>query len=444
MIPPFALSRVPGPAVIFAICLVIRLVVAWGIDSAIPVHKSVDMYATLATNILHGHGFVMEPGGEPIVWRAPLYPFFLAGLFALFGESNTTALLWAQSIMDATTATFAWWIGGTLFSPTCGLLAALGFALHPLSAYYTLRFLSEPLFTLCLTATSAGLVWACRQSNLLPWGVVGLTIACMALVRPAALLFCPFLLLGLRWCWHDTEGQWLRVVAIVTAGSLVPLAPWALRNAFVSHSFIPVATGGGYALWIGNHRLTDGREDWEVGPTTLQVLEVERRAIRASVEPVAPPGEADSDAYTNISPTLDQAFARAALAEISSDPIGWGRLLLRKFARFWFSVFLPKNTWAQWYVFAAQAMLLSLALMGIVAGRTHGTKLVILLLPVLYLAFLHTLTFATLRYSIPLLPTLFVLAAAGALALRQAVARWDTAMPHGSLVLKIKALKTLF
>lgn len=89
-------------------------------------------------------------------------------------------------------------------------------------------------------------------------------------------------------------------------------------------------------------------------------------------------------------------------------------------------------------------MLLSLALMGIVAGRTHGTKLVILLLPVLYLAFLHTLTFATLRYSIPLLPTLFVLAAAGALALRQAVARWDTAMPHGSLVLKIKALKTLF
>ena len=77
--------------------------------------------------------------------------------------------------------------GTRLFGETVGLLSAVSFAVHPLSAYYSLRFLSEPLFTLAFTAVIAAWIAAVTTRRLMAYLAVGALIAVAALVKPVAL-----------------------------------------------------------------------------------------------------------------------------------------------------------------------------------------------------------------------------------------------------------------
>ncbi|MGH8612129.1 MAG: hypothetical protein ACREYF_08825, partial [Gammaproteobacteria bacterium] len=89
---------------VFALRFALRLVVGAVIDVAVPVIKRVDAYSDIAANLTRGHGFVAEPGGEPILWRAPLYPAFLAVIYRLFGVHNETAVFIVQTALDSITA----------------------------------------------------------------------------------------------------------------------------------------------------------------------------------------------------------------------------------------------------------------------------------------------------------------------------------------------------
>ena len=65
---------------VFALCFTLRIGVGGVIDATVPVVKRADVYSDIAVNLARGHGFVAEAGGEPIIWRAPLYPAFLAAV----------------------------------------------------------------------------------------------------------------------------------------------------------------------------------------------------------------------------------------------------------------------------------------------------------------------------------------------------------------------------
>lgn len=413
---------------VFLVCFMLRFTLAFTIDMFIPVNKSVDLYAKLATSLLEGHGFAIEPGGEPVLWRAPLYPVFLASLFAIVGEGNALGALVAQSGLDAMSATLVWWIGRQLFSNSAGLIAGIVFALHPLSAYYTLRFLPESLFTLCITAVVASIVWASQSCNLTPFCVVGVLSAIAALVKPGAQLIGLSLCVALLWRQDLDWRGWLHCSIMILMGTIITVLPWTLRNYAVTKTIVPIATGGGYALWLGNHRPSQGREDWELDEKAMAAMHKDRLAIQAMVEPV-PGGVEDKPVNLvqnesrrddhNISPKLDRAFSRAALDELTEDPVGFGTLLVRKFFRFWFSVFLPENRWAQLYVSSFQALFLGLSLAGVVVCRGNWDRIVPLLVPIGYLMLLHTLTFATIRYSIPTVPIMTLLAVVGALHLKR-------------------------
>jgi 4-amino-4-deoxy-L-arabinose transferase-like glycosyltransferase len=431
-------------SIVFMVCLVLRLTVAFTIDMFVPVNKSVDLYTQLAINLLHGHGFVIAPGGEPVLWRAPIYPAFLAALFALVGEGNILGTLVAQSALDAVSATLVWWMGRQLFSDSSGLIAGLAFALHPLSAYYSLRFLPESLFTLCITAVAASIVWASQSRCLTPFFIVGMASAIAALVKPGALLLGLPLCVALLWRQDLDWRSWLHSSIMILLGTVITVLPWTLRNYVVTETIVPVATGGGYALWLGNHRTSRGMEDWELDEKARMVLHKERQAIQAAAEPVSRNArdEHTSPAYNeprrddhNISLQLDRAFIKAALDEFIADPVGSGSLLVQKFFRFWFSVFLPENKWAQWYISAFQTLFLGLSLAGIIACRGDWDRIVPLLLPIVYLTVLHTLTFATLRYSIPTVPILALLAVVGASHLKRVM------VPHMATLLQNMPMK---
>lgn len=423
---------------VFTLCFMLRAGVALLIDASVHVIKRADVYSEIAANLAHGHGFVAEPEGEAILWRAPGYPAFLAVLYRLFGEHNETVVLLAQSALDSMTAVLILYIGARQFDETIGCVSAVLFALHPLSAYYTLRFLSEPLFTLMFTAAIAAWVAAMHTRRPIAFMLVGALIAGAALVKPVALELWPCLVAAACYRLRKEPQRALSVALALSLACLLVLAPWAIRNYRLTGQVVAVATGGGYALWLGNQTVSDGREDWEVDAVTREHLAALRGGVLGQIEGSASslvrvsnhPSARSATHPVDITVGQDRAFFQAALQEIADHPFESVVLTVRKLYRFWFRIFLPDNRWAQSYIVVFQALCLGLVLGGILQAERREELLVVLLLPIICLAMIHALTFSTLRYSIPTVPVMTVLMTAG---LRSFNSRWGLSLGSSSV-----------
>jgi len=431
---------------VFALCFVLRAGIATLIDASVQVIKRADVYSDIAANLVRGYGFVAEPEGEAIVWRGPAYPAFLAAIYRLFGEHNEIAVLLAQSALDSMTAVLILYIGTRLFDETVGGVSAILYALHPLSAYYTLRFMSEPLFTLIFTASIAAWVSAMHTRRPAIFVVVGALVAGAALVKPVALGLLPCLVATACLLLRKEPMRALSVSLAMSSACILVLAPWAMRNYQLTGQLVAVATGGGYALWLGNQTVSEGREDWEVDVVTRERLHELRTAVlaRADGTPrnrmVMSNREAMPSATHPVHITVeeDRAFFYAAWQEIVQHPFESALLTVRKLFRFWFEIFLPDNRWAQSYVIIFQAVCLVLALIGISQTERWEEPLFVVLVPIVFLALAHALTFSTIRYSIPTIPMMTVLWTVGLRALKS---RWGVSFgTTGSRWLKLLPL----
>ncbi|MBI4001130.1 MAG: glycosyltransferase family 39 protein [Nitrospira defluvii] len=407
--------------VVFALCFTLRVGVGGVIDATVPVIKRADVYSDIAVNLARGHGFVAEAGGEPIIWRAPLYPAFLAAVYALFGEYNGTAVFLAQTALDSISAVLIFWMGTRLFGESVGFFSAVVFALHPISAYYSLRFMPEPLFTLAFVATTAA--WLAAAQSLRPsvFAAVGALVAVAALAKPVALGLWPFLVGCALYRMRNEPRRGMTAAMVLTIACLLVLGPWAIRNYRVTGHVVAVATGGGYALWLGNQIVSQGQEDWEVDDVTRANLTELRDAVfaQAEVSPYRVPQALNSKMIrsfvqpVNIRVEEDRAFLHAAWREIASHPFDSVMLLVRKFFRFWFSIFHPENRWAQSYIVIFQTLFLAFAVLGMMEVKRRRGILFLLLPPVIFLTVIHAVTFATIRYSLPALAILTIFMSAG-------------------------------
>ncbi len=418
---------------LFVLLLVLRLAIALLVDVAFAVEKNVDVYATVAGNIVAGHGFVAVPG-DPILWRTPGYPYFLALVFGLFGDGNEYAVLVAQAALVGITGLIICWIGQRLFGKPVGVVAAILFSLYPLSAYYTLRMLPEPLFTLALTATTAVLLLAVSSGRTWHYLAFGLLCGATTLIKPATMFFAVLAAVAVIVLHRRNLASVLPKVVLFVVASVLVIAPWTARNYAVTGHFIPVATGGGHALWVGNNLITGGRE--EVEGAELAALDEKMRAIIASaygVDPSKIPWRSSTaPAQTvNVPYEVDQAFTREALRQMRAHPFETLGIMLRKTFRTWFSIGRIQNQWARGFVVALQGSLLALAAYGAIRAAGIGRPLLLLLLPVAYLTLIHTVTFGTLRYSMPMLPVVILLATAGIFHIVQS--RWREPSPRTSL-----------
>jgi len=212
-------------------------------------------YEELARNWLyHGiYGFFSNGYLSPSAVRMPGYPAFLALIYSLAGPGRTAVFV-TQAFVDLATCLLTACIAARLASGASELLrtritiAALWLAvLCPFTANYVAVPLTEVLATF-LTALAILLFLAPSASNLdllrarpalLPfvrtWFLAGLVVGLATLVRPETplLVVAALLVFALRW-WRPLHWRNLIVAGLwVALGVLVPLTPWAARNARV-------------------------------------------------------------------------------------------------------------------------------------------------------------------------------------------------------------------
>jgi 4-amino-4-deoxy-L-arabinose transferase-like glycosyltransferase len=208
------------------------------------------LYIELASNLAEGNGFVLyedhwvADAGEPTSVMPPLYPLFLGGIFAIFGE-DLLAVRVIQILLSASLALLAYAIGSAVAGRPVGLIAGLLTALYPPLLMYARPIMSEAIFLPLI----AGLVWLTirwsqrgySRRTAIAWGVVaGLAI----LTRTEAAILAALLLL-----WLGSERRaGLLACALGAATVAALLMPYSAYN-WSAHGTLAPIPNARWKLW---------------------------------------------------------------------------------------------------------------------------------------------------------------------------------------------------
>lgn len=140
------LSKVRGKGqilVILILALFLRVIFALFIFTPEVSKSDAANFDQIAWNLRCGQGYSLSPP-EPAIDRPPLFTFFLALIYFLFGHSHAAVRV-AQGIVGSLTCAVVYIIGKNIFDKTIGYWAAFIVAVHPLLIGMTTFLLSEVL-----------------------------------------------------------------------------------------------------------------------------------------------------------------------------------------------------------------------------------------------------------------------------------------------------------
>lgn len=184
-----------------------------------------------------------------MLWQAPLYPVFLAGIYKVCGVSVVAAKV-VQAILGVGTALLTWHAGQRAGGPAVGLVAGLLVAFAGVLVFFEAELLGTGLAAFWAVLLLERLLAARvspRPGTLLAIGVVS---ALAVLTRPD---LAPCTAVGIAWLCFAGPPKPIRTAALTVAGAFLVLWPAAAFNqARTGHAGL-LPPSGGINLYIGNH-----------------------------------------------------------------------------------------------------------------------------------------------------------------------------------------------
>lgn len=365
--------------------------------------------------------------------RPPGYPWFLTGVYMLFGVNDFAPRI-IQMGIGVLNALLLYFIGRKMFGATAGFFAGMFMASYWVFPYFEglLTYPAVAVFLL-LALILTLLQW---QDDLKLWRTVlfGMLIGGFALFRPNGLLMMPFLLAWMTWLCRRRRLSFRRTassLALAVCACVCTLAPPFIRNYIVAGDIVFLSSYGGINLYVGNHpkaSLVEPRI-----PELMEIAGIEHWSCfdyPAIVRGLAAAQGKESIKYSE----ANRYFYRKAFTFIKEDP---GRFL-RNFARKTLLLFGPHeitNDTVMEYDKRYSKVLgklpgfpwvLALFLFGLFAfmadipARMRGeqdmtlTAGALLLLIFCSYAFSVVIYFVAGRYRVPLIPIMLLFAAFGA------------------------------
>jgi len=218
----------------------------------------------IARSIAQGEGFSNPYGGHtgPSAWEPPLYPYFMAGVFRVFGiysYASAWALLTFNSLLSALTCIPIHLIADRVFGQRIALWSARTWALLPWIWYWSIHWLWDTTFTpLVLSLIFLTALDLQERQGLRGWIRFGSLWGIGALANPAMLAFLPFC--GL-WIWRQRFKHRLPSITGVALSSVIffaVLSPWLIRNYEAFGRFVFIRDDFGFEFRLGNWKSADG------------------------------------------------------------------------------------------------------------------------------------------------------------------------------------------
>ncbi|MBD3349238.1 MAG: tetratricopeptide repeat protein [Candidatus Eisenbacteria bacterium] len=307
----FTRSPLLAPALVFVAALALRLVYIMQ-TSDTPFFETLGLdaryYDQWARRLAAGEGY-----GEPF-FMSPLYPYFLAGLYRLFGRDLFVVRV-VQALLGALSASLVYVLAKDLFDKRVGILAGLVTACYGALIFYDGSIVMTPLLVFLTLLCLFLLVRADRAERNAFLVAAGAALGLAAVGRAAILVFAPLALLWiLREGWGGVR---VRQAALFVVGLLLVVAPVTVRNYAVSGDFILITSNGGLNFYIGNGEVATG------GYAKPQGLNIVRDPGGESI--------AEADLGRELTPSeVSSYWYSRAWSDIGSDPAAWLKLLARK------------------------------------------------------------------------------------------------------------------
>jgi 4-amino-4-deoxy-L-arabinose transferase-like glycosyltransferase len=375
----------------------------------------------IAASLVLGHGFEGQLPPKD-AFRAPGYPYFLAGIYELagLGSGRIEAARLVQVALGVLAIALTGLIARRLFDRRVAIAAMAIAALYLPLALVQEALLSEALFVpLVLGAVAAALggreahPLAARRTG---WVLAAGGLAGMAtLVRPNGLaLLLPLALLV--WPRPRLRVRSLAAPVLLVAAALAAIAPWTIRNAVELDRFALVNVQSGYTLagtfnevarhapgvqrgeWVSPSRVLPYKRNfdrWRRGE--IDELELNDRLADGALDYARThPGYVAEVGFWNIVRLL--GFGTRERSRLTLGTTGYGEAGLADAARYSFWV------------------LAALALAGLALTRRWRAP-ALWLVPLLLVLSTAFVTSSTPRARTPAEPFLAILAAAGAVRL---------------------------
>jgi 4-amino-4-deoxy-L-arabinose transferase-like glycosyltransferase len=401
--------------IILALAVLLRLAAALYLgDSVKELPGTADQlsYHNLALRLLGGHGFTFgedwwpaTPAGEPTAHWSYLYTFYMTLVYGLFGPHPLAARLVQAVIVGLLQPYLVYWLGKRVFSTTVGLFAAALTAIYPYFIYYAAALMTEPFYIpaiLAVLCTAILLREALQNSNarmnrpiLLYSLALGVTLSITILLRQLLILFIPVLFFWI-WMANGWRISARLVFSALITGLLVILSvlPFTIYNYQRFDRLVLLNTNAGFAFFWANHPI--------YGTHFIPILPAEMGTYGDLIP--AELRKLDEAA-------LDQALLARGIGFVLEDPGRYARLSLSRIPAFF--MFWPSRD-SDLISNVARAggfgLLLPFILYGLVRSFVPRPPVQrfslsatsnLLLLFILFYTVLHVLTWALVRYRLP-------------------------------------------
>jgi len=235
-------------AAIFLVAVLVRLVFFLDYQklpfSRTPIVDA-EFHDRWAQEILAGDIFSIKQG--ELLYKAPLYPYFLALIYLIFGHS-TAAVELVQILLGGLSCGLVYLIARSYFPRLAATLAAAFYGLY-FVAVSTDVTMEIPALAIFLTLLS--FYFLVRPAGRPRFVLSGILLALSILALPTNLLLVP--LYAIVIFKRSGRRKMFAVLAVVAAVML----PATLRNVLVGRSLTLVSANNGINLFLGNSRDAD-------------------------------------------------------------------------------------------------------------------------------------------------------------------------------------------
>ena len=203
-----------------------------------PIRADARQYVLYAYNLNNYDIYSLSSSGldsgttpKPDAVRTPGYPLFLAAFIKQGSEPEMRRALFWQTLLSGLTILLVFIVCRALLPAGWALAATAMTAISPHLINANVYLLTETLFAFFLTGTFVALYYAAQHRRLSLWLLAGLFIGATAVVRPSIQYF-PLLLIGLM-ALHLPKRELVSSAAVLLVGFLLLFAPWLVRNLLV-------------------------------------------------------------------------------------------------------------------------------------------------------------------------------------------------------------------
>jgi tetratricopeptide (TPR) repeat protein len=390
---------------IFLVALAVRLIHIWQLKST-PFFDTLlgdaNGYDKWAVRLASGDWI-----GSDVFYQAPLYPYFLGVVYAIFGRDLLVVRI-AQALVGSASCVLLGLACTRLFSKRAGLVAGLALALWAPAIFFDslLQKAVLDMFFMCLALWLIARILDGQERW--EWIAIGASMAALSLTRENGLLLVAVAFVWIAWRASLSKG----LVGFV-AGLALVFTPVVIRNYSIDGGFYLTTSQFGSNFYIGNNPNADGTYAsirFGRGAPEFERLDAKEVAEEAVGHALSPS-------------EVSSFWAGRACNYITSQPVSWmkltGRKILLLFNR---TEMLDTEAQESYAEFSTPlrvlgwighfGILMPLAIAGMIAAWPDRRRLSIVYALALTYAASVVMFFVFARYRYPLVPFLILFAVA--------------------------------